>query len=92
MALDCTAHLRSWIISEVENQLEAAGERTQRWAADLVTALLAPLALPELFIAAAEILTSILFEKFLLFSVRNYPSESAAALSAIIAGHAHIQQ
>ena len=57
MALDCTAHLRSWIISEVENQLEAAGERTQRWAADLVTALLAPLALPELFIAAAEILT-----------------------------------
>ena len=92
MALSCITHLRSWVLAEIELLLEVYSEHTLLWATDLATALLANTTLPELFSTAAELLPCTSFEKFLLFSIRSYPSESAAALCVLVADHANYQQ
>ena len=84
MALDCTVHLRSWILDEADFLLQSLNSEVIEWANALLHQLLDQLTLPELIVEASQILPPHIVEKLLLFTARNYPSELATAVILII--------
>ena len=81
MSLSCTGHLRAWIVEQLEVLLQNQSETTLLWAENLTGALLSGLIVPELFLEASCILPAQGFQHFILWSLRNYPTESIAALT-----------
>ena len=76
------------MIEELEASLTQQSDTTISWAEALGTGLLRNLDTPAIFLEAANILSSVSFERFLAWAFRSYPQETLKALSDITRSHA----
>jgi len=84
MELGSTAHLRAWLLEELEFCLQAQSESTLVWAEQLAANLWRELPLEELILEISFILPPAHLEHFIRFAVNNYPRDFSAALATAL--------
>ena len=89
MSISCAGHLRAWLIEDVETYLQHQSVSTVYWAEQLAGSLLSGLTVQEIIEEASKFLPEQGFKRFLSWSLRNYPSETLNAVTAIIRRSAH---